>query len=174
MRYALALTILAIFQASVVVMAHLNDVPGTPGWSPKDFSGTYEEGDQPSKCSITRRHSSGAAVYIAQSNETITMRVLSSGHIRLLHIERGQSAIGNTRKRNGLARWDGDELVVETAAPAFPLLGRFGAVAPGGSLIERFARTVDHLIYRTWLTPTPEAESLGPVEVRLARCRPND
>ena len=174
MRQALIFTIallVGLLEATNSVAIGVNDGlnAASPGGHVPDFSGAYVENAEPSKCSLLK-HSSGNALHIAQSGGTMTLRVLSSGITRVLRIESPTSASSSARRRNGLARWEDNWLVVKTSAPAFPLWGRFGAVAIGSSLIEGFSRTAGHLLYRVWLSVDESAEPLRPVETKLVKC----
>jgi len=104
---------------------------------------------------------------IVQSPGLVILRELPGRTVRVVHIERSESARHNGR-RNGLARWEGAELVVETAAPVFPLWSEIAVEGRNSILTERFVRVADRLVYRIWYR-TPEAET-GPAEVRLVRC----
>lgn len=173
MKWSLrAIALLAGVLAAPVVSARPTyDRDILPTGQPPDLSGTYVRALQPAACSLTGGPSISPALYIAQSNSTITLRVFSSRSSRMLRIERRESAAQRLETRNGLARWKGEELIVETRAPAFPLWDGPYAIAPGSRLKESFLPMPgDRLIYRTWYTP-PGGLASGPYEVRLAKCR---
>jgi hypothetical protein len=123
------------------------------------------------KCSIPRTNHDAPALHIAQSGSVLTIRVEPRASVRVLHAELPASVARGVAKRNGLARWEENRLVVETRAPAYPLWD--GAVTIAGSkLTELFVLTrTDDLVYRTGYTPAGRTESIGPWEARLARCR---
>jgi len=134
-----------------------------------DFSGTYASGGD-SACHASTNGRAPALV-VVQHTGTISFRVVTSrGVRRLLHIERRESATHSHLRRNGLARWDGNELVVETRAPAFAMFGPHRAEVEGSLLTERFALVFDSLVYSTWYTAPNEQERFGPQEHRLRKC----
>ena len=168
-----AIALLTSVMAAPIVSARPANDTGIllSGGPMPDLSGTYVRALQPISCSLMRGSSISPALYIAQSNSTITLRVFSTSSTRVLRIERRESAAQNLETRNGLARWNGEELIVETKAPAFPLWDGPHAVVPGSKLKESFLPTTDdRLIYRTWYM-RPDDEAHGPYEVRLAKCR---
>jgi hypothetical protein len=148
----------------------VNDSDPPAGWRPPDLSGTYMLARAAAPCSTASRAAS--ALQVVQSSTNLKLRVLATQSVRLLPIERLESARRNPHKRNGLARWQGEELVVETIAPAFSLWGRPHAVMEGSRLTESFARTPDDmLLYRTWYTLPGRDVAHGPHEVQLTKCR---
>jgi hypothetical protein len=176
MKHALLATALltALVSLTGVLSARSpNDTSIPSAGQTPDLSGTYIRSLHPRTCSVIGGPSISPALYIAQSQSTMTLRVFSTRSVRMLQIERRESAIQHLAQRNGLARWKDDELIIETMAPAFPLWdeGPY-AVAAGSKLTESFVPVPgDRLIYRTWYTPPGGGKISGPSEVPLAKCR---
>lgn len=138
------------------------------------LSGIYIDALRPATClvALNMRAGRALALYVTQTNNKMTMRVAPSAAYRVLPIERRESVLHSPSRRNGLARWEGDALVVETAAPASPLWGEHEAAVPGSKLTESFTPSADaQLIYRTWYTPPNHTTAQGPFELRLAKCK---
>ena len=157
---------------SVVATRPVKDVTKRPYTSRVvALSGTYVDRSNLAHCSIFRTNDHAPALHLAHVGSVLSIRVAPSASVRVLRIERPESVRRSVGRRSGLARWEESTLVVETAAPAFPLWG--GPVTVGGSrLIEAFLLTPeDDLVYRTWYTPAGQAATVGPWEVRLAKCK---
>lgn len=173
MKYACVAVVLLsalITLPSALSATTVNDTDAAAGWRPPDLSGTYVLARSAAPCSTASRAAS--ALQVVQSSANLKLRVLATQSIRVLPIERFESAIRNPHKRNGLARWQGEELVVETIAPAFSLWGRPHAVVQGSTLTESFSRTPDDvLLYRTWYRLPGSGVAQGPHEVQLTKCR---
>ena len=137
------------------------------------LSGTYVDALRPATCQVALKVAPGHALAldVTQASNRVTIRVAPTGAYRVLPIERRETALHNPARRNGLARWEGDALVVETGAPASPLWGGHDAAVPGSKLTESFTRTAEgHLIYRTWYTPPDDKTAHETLELRLAKC----
>jgi hypothetical protein len=147
---------------------------GTPVTGPAvpNLSGTYVDGQRPETCAVALKISAGRtlALYVAHASNKMSLRVAPSGAFRVVPIEKRDSALRHSTRRNGQARWEGNELVVETSAPAFPLWGRHHDEVHAGKLTESFARTADGLVYRTWYVSPDDEGPHEPLEMRLAKC----
>ena len=122
-------------------------------------------------CSLASR--APMHLQVTQANNVLRLRVLATQSVRVLSIERAESGLRDLPRRSGLARWQDDELVVETMAPAFSLWGHLHAAVHGSMLTESFSLTSDGmLVYRTWYTPPGGSVRYGPHETQLARCTP--
>jgi hypothetical protein len=151
----------------------VNDTKTPTGGTPPDFSGTYVLTISAVPCSLGSRASS--FLQIVQSESNLRLRVLATQSIRFLSIERPESVVQNPVQRNGLAQWRGNELFVETLAPAFSLWGALHAVVEGSKLTESLSLTPDGmLLYRTWYRAPGSGVAYGPHEARLTKCRSLD
>ena len=163
------LTVLVASRSTSARQADGSPVTDRPAPS---LSGTYVDSVRPETCAVALKISAGRALalYVAHLSNRITLRVAPSGAFRVVPIEKRDSALRRSTKRNGLARWDGDVLVVETFAPAFPLWVRHHAEVHGGKLTESFARTTNGLVYRSWYVSPDDEEPHEPFEIRLTKC----
>lgn len=163
--------LLTVFVASKSTSARQADGASLTDRSAPNFSGTYVDSVRPASCAVALKISAGRALalYVAHVRNKISLRVAPSGAFRVVPIEKRDSALRHSTRRNGLARWEGDALVVDTSAPSFPLLGHHGEVH-GGTLTESFARTGDGLVYRAAYVSADDEGPHAPFEIRLAKC----
>ena len=163
--------LLTVLVASRSTSARQTDGASLTDRAAPNFSGTYVDSVRPASCAVALKISGGRALalYVAHASNKISLRVAPSGTFRVVPIEKRDSALRHSTRRNGLARWDGDALVVQTSAPSFPLFGHHGEVH-GGTLTESFARTVDGLVYRASYVSVDDEGAQDPFEIRLAKC----
>src|SRR6266853_1210337 len=137
-------------------MARAADLaPGGSGQSSlQDISGTYIDASTHGECDL-RATSGGASdaarvVTVVYWQGLLTLRVLPTRTIRMLHIQRRPLLTGVSRAdyHNGLARWESGDLVVESAVPALPLWSRPRALGAASTLVERFSFSESALTYR--------------------------
>lgn len=173
MKYACSRIVLlsaVVTLPTVLSAGPVNDTDTPAGRHPPDLSGTYVLTRSPVPCSLAYRDATH--LQVVQSGSSLKLRVLAMQLTRLLPIEQLNSSIRSPHRRDGVALWQGDELVVETMAPAFSLWGRPLAVAEGSRLTESFARRPDDTLrYRTWYTMPGSGFAHGPHEVQLTKCR---
>ena len=164
--------LLTVLVASRSTSARQADGASLTDRAAPNFSGTYVDSVRPASCAVALKISAGRglALYVAHVSNKISLRVAPSGAFRVVPIEKRDSALRHSTRRNGLARWEGDALVVETSAPSFPLWGRYHPEVHGGTLTESFARTVDGLVYRASYVPADDEGPHEPLEMRLAKC----
>jgi hypothetical protein len=143
-----------------------------------DFRGTFASQPILPSCSITTTsdapvQSGLRAIHIDQSGNAMTMRIVPTESVRVLYIQSRRHAAPEPlpAMRNGLARWDGDTLVVSTQLPALPLWTHRHSPQLEGALMERFSVTDGiHFTYRAWYEPTGEFSEAAPFEVTLRKC----
>jgi hypothetical protein len=142
-----------------------------------DFTGTYASEPPAPNCAITTTsaapiESGMHAIHIDQSGNVMTMRNTPAQNVRILYIQSRRHALEPlTPMRNGLARWDGDAIVVASRMPALPLWSHRRSPRLEGALFERFSVTDGiHFTYRAWYEPTGEFSETAPFEVTLTKC----
>ncbi|MGH9238992.1 MAG: hypothetical protein ACRD3G_13210 [Vicinamibacterales bacterium] len=165
--------LLTVLVASRSTSARQTDGASLTDRAAPNFSGTYVDSVRPASCAVALKISAGRALalYVAHVRNKISLRVAPSGAFRVVPIEKRDSSPRHSTRRNGLARWEGDALVVETPGPAFPLWGDPQAAVPGSRLTESFARIANGgLIYRAWYALPDDEGPREPFEIRLAKC----
>jgi hypothetical protein len=143
-----------------------------------DFRGTFASQPILPSCAITTTsqapvESELRAIHIDQSGNAMTMRIVPTGSVRVLYIQSRRHAAPEPLPAmwNGLARWDGDSLVVSTQLPALPLWTHRHSPQLEGAMLERFSVTDGiHFTYRAWYEPTGEFSEAAPFEVTLTKC----
>ena len=163
--------LLTVLMASRSTSARQADGASVADRPAPNFSGTYVGSVRPASCAVALKISAGRALvlYVAHVRNKISLRVAPSGAFRVVPIEQRDSAPRHSPRRNGVARWEGDALVIDTSAPSFALLGHHGEVH-GGTLTESFARTGDGLVYRAAYVSADDEGPHAPFEIRLAKC----
>lgn len=163
--------LLTVLMASRSTSARQADGASVADRPAPNFSGTYVDSVRPDSCAVALKISAGRALalYVAHERSKMSLRVAPSGAFRVVPIDQRAPALRHSTRRNGLARWEDDALVVETSAPSFPLLGQHGEVH-GGKLTESFARTADGLVYRSWYVSADGEGPHEPFAIRLAKC----
>ena len=141
-----------------------------------EVSGTYVDSSVEDDCDL-RATSGGSdagtrAATVVYWRGLLTLRVVPTRTIRALHIrKRALSArVGPGGVRNGLARWEAGELVVESTMPALPLWS--GPVVPGSAstLVERFSFSETAMTYQAEYLRADGTGVGDPFELTLTRC----
>jgi hypothetical protein len=139
-------------------------------WGERDFSGTYVSVPLKSRCNtlVTSGDTeSTRAVHITHSRGYLTLRANTT---RVLHIERRAQRAPQSL-HYGLARWVGDDLVVESLMPAVPLWTEYRPQRPQTVLVERFSlQDATFLIYEA--AYKAHGQPLNEIEIALVKCRP--
>jgi hypothetical protein len=173
------LAIVAAVTLTTTPRAHGNgaDQPTFPHGL-NDVTGTYLDAAVQGTCD--QRATSGGsndvprAVTVVYWRGLLTLRVVPTQTIRALHIQtRARLADGpRADYHNGLARWEGRSLVVESALPALPLWSRPVMLPEANALVERFEFSDVSLTYHAAFHGQ-NGETVGvPFDLTLARCGP--
>jgi len=174
----LSITLTLVIVLSIVQHFFSDDAAAqSAGYAMPDFTGTYATEPPAPNCSITTTsaetiHSGMRAIHIDQSGNVLTVRNTPAQNVRILYIQsRRHAAEPLAPMRNGLARWDGDAIVVASQMPALPLWSHRRSPQFEGALFERFSVTDGiHFTYRAWYEPSGEFTEALPFEVTLTKC----
>jgi hypothetical protein len=107
-------------------------------WGHPDFSGTYVWQRTGNNCNIPVTDGTVQVIHITHSSEFLTLR---SNITRVLDIRQNAHITPRALSyaRNGIARWEGKALVVESRMPATPLGSEYLPQPPGIVLVEQFS-----------------------------------
>lgn len=134
-----------------------------------EVTGTYLEALPPAGCEARAAVDATRAVTVLYSRGALSLRASPGNAIRTLRLQRRRMPI-NVAPIDGVARWQGQDIVVRSVAPALPLWSTLAPTKGARALVETFSFSKTSLTYRVSYQNDVGTNQATPYDLVLRKC----